>query len=227
MPSLLIGIFSVISIVFLGDHLNHNQTAILLLVMVAAQYVVGYLYSQQKLTYRLTHLQQYINQVASVDEAPNMLTKDGNNDDLANIINDLSSFITNLADVIHEIRTESDTLKQGSASLAAQMIGSVGAVDESANQIEQMASSIDQVVFTSTTLSDGASQVSETTGQVLAILEQGTKASNTSQHTIVDFDKEVTIMASDLALLQEECSRIGTVLEVIDGIADHKLTYWH
>jgi len=220
MPSLLIGIFSVISIVFLGDHLSHNQTAILLLVMVVAQCVVGYLYSQQKLTHRLAHLQQYINQVASVDEAPNILTKDENNDDLANIINDLSSFITNLADVIHEVRTESDTLKQGSASLAAQMIGSVGAVDESANQIEQMASSIDQVALTSTTLSDGASQVSETTGQVLAILEQGTKASNTSQHTIVDFDKEVTIMASDLALLQDECSRIGSVLEVIGGIAD-------
>ncbi|WP_157673904.1 methyl-accepting chemotaxis protein [Cognaticolwellia beringensis] len=219
-PSLFIGILSVISIVFFGDSLSKNQTAVLLLVMVAAQCVVGYLYSQQKLTKRLAHLQQYINQVASVDEAPNMLTKDENNDDLAKVTNDLSSFITNLADVIHEVRAESDTLKQGSASLAAQMIDSVGAVDESANQIEQMAKSIDQVALTSTTLSDGATQVSETTGQVLAILEQGSNASNTSQHTIVDFDKEVTIMASDLALLQEECSRIGSVLEVIRGIAD-------
>jgi methyl-accepting chemotaxis protein len=100
------------------------------------------------------------------------------------------------------------------------MHGSVGAVDESVNQIEQMARSIDQVASTSTTLSDSATQVSETTSQVLAILKQGTHASTTSKNTIEDFDKEVTIMASDLALLQEECSRIGSVLEVIRGIAD-------
>tara|TARA_R110000744_G_scaffold68920_11_gene140109 strand:- start:2509 stop:2739 length:231 start_codon:yes stop_codon:yes gene_type:complete len=68
---------------FFGDSLSKNQTAVLLLVMVAAQCAVGYLYSQQKLTHRLAHLQQYINQAGSVDEAPNMLTKDENNNDLA------------------------------------------------------------------------------------------------------------------------------------------------
>lgn len=219
-PTFFIGIISIIAIVFLGEGLSQNVTAILLLVMVVAQVVVGYLYSQQKLTQRLAQLQQYIDQVASIDEAPSILIKDENNDDLAKVTNDLSKFIANLADVISDIRSESDILKQGSASLAAQMVGSVGAVDQSANQIEQMANSIDQVALTSATLSDSATQVSETSSQVLAILEQGTNASNTSQHTIEAFDSEVTTMASDLALLQEECSRIGSVLEVIRGIAD-------
>jgi methyl-accepting chemotaxis protein len=188
--------------------------------MAVAQGAVSYVYSQQKLTQRLAGLQQYIDQVVSVDEAPAGLLQDNNNDDLAKVVNDLSKFIANLSDVISEIRGESENLKQGSASLSAQMGESVGAVDQSASQIEQMASSIDQVASTSTTLSDSATQVSETTSQVLAILEQGTTASNTSQHTIEDFANEVTTMATDLALLQEECSRIGSVLEVIRGIAD-------
>lgn len=219
-PIFLIGMISVIAIASLGNNLSQTTTLVILLGMVIAQVVCGYLYAQKKLTQRLEKLQQYIDQVASVDEAPTKLHKDNNNDDLAKVANSLTRFIANLADVIREIRNESDTLRQGSASLAAQMSGSVEAVDESAKQIEQMANSIDQVALTSTTLSGSATQVSETTSQVLAILAQGTSASNTSQHTIEDFDNEVTSMAADLALLQEECSRIGSVLEVIRGIAD-------
>lgn len=219
-PIVLIGIIALITLAFFDGNFDKTTTMSIVFVMLAAQVSVGYWYAKQKLESRIQQLQQYIEQVASVDEVPTALAVDENNDQLANVINTLSKFIVNLAKVISEIRTESDSLKQGSASLAAQMSGAVGSVDETANQIEQMAGSIDQVALTSTTLSGSATQVSETTSQVLAILKQGTSASNTSQHTIEDFDKEVTAMASDLALLQEECSRIGSVLEVIRGIAD-------
>lgn len=219
-PSVTIAAIATLTVLFFGSDFSHTSTITLLLVMTFTQALVGYVYYQKKLTLRLAHLQQYIDQVVSVNEVPVKLVEDDNNDDLAKITNDLSNFITNLADVVSEIRAESDNLKQGSASLASQLSGSVGAVDESANQIEQMANSIDQVALTSATLSESATQVSETTSQVLAILEQGTNASNTSQHSIEDFANEVTEMATDLALLQEECSRIGSVLEVIRGIAD-------
>ena len=219
-PTIIIATLAILTVILFGADFSQSNTIILLVVMAVAQGALSYVYSQQKLTQRLAGLQQYIDQVVSVDEAPAGLLQDNNNDDLAKVINDLSKFIANLSDVISEIRGESENLKQGSASLSAQMGESVGAVDQSASQIEQMASSIDQVASTSTTLSDSATQVSETTSQVLAILEQGTTASNTSQHTIEDFANEVTTMATDLALLQEECSRIGSVLEVIRGIAD-------
>ena len=208
------------AITLLVDSVSKFTVLILVSVMVIVQAIIGYLYTEKKLTQRLVMLQQFINQVASVDEAPSKLAKDNNQDDLAKVTNDLSTFIANLADVIREIRAESETLKQGSASLTIQMNDSVAAVDESANQIEQMANSIDQVALTSATLSDSAMQVSETTSQVLAILAQGTSASNTSQHTVESFADEVTVMAAGLAQLQAECSRIGTVLEVIRGIAD-------
>ncbi len=219
-PSLLIALIALIIMMTMGESLSYTATIIIVLAMIVIQAVVNYFYAEKKLSQRLDELQKYVEQVASVDEAPTRLVRDENNDDLANVVNKLSAFIANLADVITEIRSESESLKQGSASLADQMSDSVNAVNQSAGQIEQMASSIDQVALTSTTLSESASQVSDTTNQVLAILEQGTNASNTSQHTIEDFANEVTAMASDLALLQEESSRIGSVLEVIRGIAD-------
>jgi methyl-accepting chemotaxis protein len=219
-PTITIAILAILTVIFFGSEFSQTSIIIVLIVMTLAQTLTSYLYSQQKLTQRIESLQLYINQVVSVDEAPEKLRKDENNDDFSKVVNDLAKFIDNLSDVLRDIRGESDSLKQGSASLAAQMGESVGAVNQSAKQIEQMASSIDQVALTSTTLSDSAMQVSETTNQVLSILEQGTNASNTSQHTIEDFANEVTAMAADLALLQEESSRIGSVLEVIRGIAD-------
>ncbi|MCH2056169.1 MAG: methyl-accepting chemotaxis protein [Thalassotalea sp.] len=62
--------------------------------------------------------------------------------------------------------------------------------------------------------------MSETTSRVMEVLAQGTSSSNTSQVTIESVTKEVNSMADDLALLQEECSRIGSVLDVIRGIAE-------
>ncbi|WP_085297778.1 methyl-accepting chemotaxis protein [Cognaticolwellia mytili] len=220
LPTVIIAVIAILAALLFGSDFNQSSIVALLLVMTVVQIVTGYVYSKKMLTQRLERLQTYINQVVSIDEAPKRLAQDKSDDDLAKVANDLAKFIANLADVMNDIRGESDNLKHGSVSLAAQMGESVGAVNQSAQQIEQMASSIDQVALTSTTLSQSATQVSETTNQVLSILEQGTDASNTSQHTIEDFANEVTAMAADLSLLQEESSRIGSVLEVIRGIAD-------
>ena len=111
-------------------------------------------------------------------------------------------------------------LRQGSTSLSLQMTDSVRLVENSAGQITQMAESIEYVANTSSELSNSAEQVSETTSSVMATLANGVNCSNTSQETIEAVASEVGDMAKELALLQEESSRIGSVLDVIRGIAD-------
>jgi len=83
-----------------------------------------------------------------------------------------------------------------------------------------MAESIEDVVNTSSSLSNSAEQVSETTSSVMDILAKGVNSSNTSQETIEAVANEVDEMAKELTLLQEESARIGSVLDVIKGIAD-------
>jgi methyl-accepting chemotaxis protein len=51
-------------------------------------------------------------------------------------------------------------------------------------------------------------------------LAEGVNSSHTSQETIESVASEVAEMAKELALLQEESARIGSVLDVIRGIAD-------
>ncbi|MEW6992364.1 methyl-accepting chemotaxis protein [Colwelliaceae bacterium 6441] len=219
-PSTLVGVLAIIFIALFASDSDKGSFVTLLIILIILQAAVGLIFSQKFLSQRIDNLKTYLDLVASVDQAPSAPLKDNHDDDFADVVNELSKFIDNLADVIKEIRKESEMLRQGSGSLTSQISDSVLNVDQSAEQISQMASSIDEVASTSATLSQGAAQVSDTTNEVLSILEQGTNSSNTSQKTIAEFANEVTEMANDLALLQEECSRIGSVLDVIRSIAD-------
>ncbi|WP_206484546.1 methyl-accepting chemotaxis protein [Thalassotalea sp. G2M2-11] len=219
-PSLLSGLLVMLSVAIFVDEMTTTGIILLLFATVVIQTGASFIFSQKMLAKRIESLQQFLDLVVSVDQAPQTPYVDNFKDDYSKAVNQLGLFIASLSDVVKEIRSESESLRQGTGSLTSQISDSVIAVDQSSEQIAQMASSIEMVASTSSTLSDSALQVSETSNQVLSLLQQGTTSSNTSQHTVEEFAKEVTEMASDLALLQEESARIGSVLDVIRGIAD-------
>jgi len=220
LPTAVVGFISLILVILFANDLSKSAVVGVLATLVIVQLIAGFILIEQQLSVRLKKLQHYLTLVVSIKQAPPGPLVDEGSDELSNVTNELSSFIGNLSDVLAELRKESESLKEGSSLLAQQMTDSVKAVDDSSRQIELMAHSIDEVASTSSTLSQSASKVSETTNQVLSILSQGTTSSNTSQQTIEAFSEEVTEMATDLALLQTECSNIGSVLDVIRGIAD-------
>jgi methyl-accepting chemotaxis protein len=220
LPTMVVGIIAILLLVIFSEEMSKLAVISTIVIVVALQTVIGFIYSEQQLSSRIKKLEQYLSLVISTEQAPTGPLKDANSDDLAYITNQVGDFVANLADVITELRAESDVLKQGSEQLSSHMSDSVHSINDSTAQIEQMAQSIEAVASTSNVLSQNAAQVSETTNQVLDILSQGTQSSNTSQKTIETFAKDVTEMATDLALLKEESSRIGSVLDVIRGIAD-------
>jgi methyl-accepting chemotaxis protein len=219
-PTAVVGLLTTLLIMLLADELGKSTVIGILAALIVVQLIAGFIFIEQQLSSRLTKLQDYLKLVVNPKKAPPGPLVDPGSDELAITTNELSSFISDLSDVLAELRKESESLKEGSSLLSSQMVDSVQAVDDSSRQIELMANSIDEVASTSSILSESASQVSETTNQVIAILSQGTTSSNTSQQTIEAFSEEVTEMATDLALLQTECSNIGSVLDVIRGIAD-------
>jgi len=220
LPNLAIGLFFIICLAFIDGPVSHFTLIILFFSFIALQSIASYLLFTKMLTNRLTRLKTYIDMVVSTEEAPSEPLKDLANDDLAQVTNEFSDFIVGLADVVSVIRQEAETLRQGSTSLSFQMTDSVNLVENSTGQITQMAESIEDVVNTSSSLSESAEQVSETTSSVMDILAKGVNSSNTSQETIEAVASEVDEMAKELTLLQEESARIGSVLDVIKGIAD-------
>jgi methyl-accepting chemotaxis protein len=220
LPQGLVGIIALLLVTVFTEEMSSAGVSGLLLVIIGLQLVASFLFSQQILDKRIEQLQHYLAKVVSLEDAPLSPLKDDSADELAKATNKLSDFIVGLSEVIKEIRHESESLRQGSGSLTSLISDSVESVDKSSDQIEQMATSIEKIASTSAILTENAVQVSDTTDQVISLLEQGTSSSNTSQKTIASFAEEVNGMAKDLALLQDECSRIGGVLDVIRGIAD-------
>jgi len=220
LPTLAVGLIFILMTLFAIDNLSKYGLLGFLTAMLAAQLVVSYLFFNSKVTLRLAQLKDYLDLVVNTEKAPSAPIKDDTGDDLAQIANDLSHFVVGLAEVVNEIRQESDVLRQGSTELLSQMSRSVSSVDESSRQVEQMAQAIEEVANTSETLSHSAGQVSETTSSVMNTLSDGVNSSNTSQKTIESVASEVEVMASEMGLLQEESARIGSVLDVIRGIAD-------
>lgn len=214
------GILAILTVALFVEQFSKLGGIALILILCIVQAVVSYWFFNQQVAHRLEKLKRYLALVISVNEAPSGPLVDSGNDDLARVTQDLGGFINNLSDVLAEIRKESVILREGSGLLTSQISDAVIAVDQSGEQITQMANSIDNVASTSAMLSQNAAQVSNTTSEVLTTLQQGTDSSLSSQNTIANFAQEVTEMANDLALLQEECARIGSVLDVIRGIAD-------
>ncbi|WP_082606538.1 MULTISPECIES: methyl-accepting chemotaxis protein [Colwellia] len=219
-PNLAIGLVFIFSTFFMIDSVSNFTLVVIFSALVVLQSLVSYFFFTHMLTNRLLRLNAYIDMVVSTEEAPAEPLKDPANDDLAQVTNELSHFIVGLADVVNVIRQESEVLCQGSTSLSQQMSESIKLVENSTVQIAQMAESIEDVANTSSSLSNSAEQVSETTSSVMETLAEGVNSSNISQKTIEAVASEVGEMAKELALLQEECARIGSVLDVIKGIAE-------
>jgi methyl-accepting chemotaxis protein len=220
LPNLAIGIIFIFSLFFINTSESKQVLIIGTCIFICFQVLINYFYFTALLTNRLTKLKNYLEVVVSTEEAPSEPLKDDNNDELGQVTNELSHFIVGLADVVAVIRQESEVLSQGSTHLSQQMLDSVNLVESSAVQVNQMAESIGDVANTSAGLSHSAEQVSETTSSVMELLANGVNSSNTSQETIEAVASEVGNTAKELGLLQEESARIGSVLDVIKGIAD-------
>jgi methyl-accepting chemotaxis protein len=220
LPSLVIGLVFIFSLFFIENFESKFTFIIFFGALIILQSATSYLFTSHMLTKRLVQLKAYLDVVVSTEEAPSEPLKDAINDELGQVTNELSHFIVGLADVVSVIRQESEVLREGSTQLSQQMSDSVKLVEDSAGEITQMAESIEDVANTSTSLSSSAEQVSETTSSVMDTLANGVNSSNTSQETIEAVASEVADMAKELDLLQEESARIGSVLDVIKGIAD-------
>lgn len=219
-PIFTLGIIFMLALLLAPDSLDKYSVLAMIFILILLQVAASYMLSSKLLTQRINALKNYLDAVVSTEQAPSNPLTDPNKDELGEVTNELSSFIVGLADVISEIRNESEMLSQGSNRLALQMNESMGSVHESVSQVEQMAQSIEEVASTSAALSNSAMQVSETTSVVISTLNHGVDSSNISQNTITSFANEVENMANDLALLQDESARIGSVLDVIRGIAE-------
>lgn len=220
LPAMIVGIIFIPLTLLFFEQLLASEISLLILTLVVTQSIVSIIANNRIVDSRLNALEDYLRIVVDTEQAPERAINDTRDDQLGRLTRQLCQFIQGLSTVLQELKKESEHVHDGAEKLSQQINQSSSAVKHSTSQIEQMATSIQDVAQTSSSLSESATQVSETTTQVIDFLNQSEKFSADSQTSIETFATEVARMANDLAILQDESARIGSVLDVIRGIAD-------
>lgn len=219
-PMLGVSILTLLTILLFDVPTEKPALLGLLFALFSLQAIVSFVVIKRVLSQRIDALSDYLAVVIDVNRAPSSPLKDNANDELSSFTHEFSHFIGGLSKVMTDLRDESTDLKSNAEQLNRYMLSSANAIELSGQEVQAMAASFNDVANTSTVLSQNALQISETTQEALSVLGKGVTSSQTSQTTIENVAKEVQSTADDLQLLQKECDNIGSVLDVIKGIAE-------
>lgn len=169
---------------------------------------------------RLGQLQHYLSQVVSLDTAPSGPLQVAGNDQLAAICDTLSEFVGGLHVVMENIRADATSVLINAESQTERMATAIHLLQDSSNEVEVSAEAIHQIDLTANTLSEHAGRIADTSNEAVRVLDAGNEASSASQTAMRELVSSVDAMSENIARLQAESAQIGSVLDVIGGIAE-------
>lgn len=199
-----------------------STTALILSLAMVVQVGITTILVKRLLSSRLNEINGFLVSLTNLNGAApsnSKLTSKGN-DELANISNTLNTFITEIQDVMNTVRSDTHNVRDGSKEQSTKMSSSLSQLRASTQEVENVADSINQVASTSHTLADNANRISETIHQVTEAMNEGSKAAFSNQQSMTELANNVESMSDNVARLQNESAQIGSVLDVIGGIAE-------
>jgi methyl-accepting chemotaxis protein len=215
---------NVVSLIILGLILPDEMTVSGVLIRAGLLMLLNlgalWFFTQQLVSNRLNELYAYLLQVVSTEVAPSKPLRDDGSDEIGAIVNTLTDFVKDLKSVIDEVRSGAHRVRESSEHQASLMVESVDKVGERTTQVEQVARSFGDVAALSEQLSVTADQIAESTKDVVTLLRDGNHSSRENHAAVSDLSSNVDSMSDDAAKLQDETARIGSVLDVIKGIAE-------
>lgn len=215
---------SLISLVILALILPNELTVAGVMIRVSILFVLNvaavWFLANLLFTKRMLELHAYLSLVVSSETAPSKALRDDGADEIGAIVSLLVGFVKNLQQVITDVREGAHRVRESSEHQASLMAESVDMVGECTQREEQVAIAFGDVAQVSSNLSDTADEIASSTGEVVALLKEGGSFSQVNQAAVKDLSVNVDSMSEDAEKLQAETARIGSVLDVIKGIAE-------
>ena len=141
-------------------------------------------------------------------------------DELGNLTRDLAFMQSQIAGIIGSVQSTSDELNTASADInqsASEISRHTGdtevCTDQVAAAITEMTQTVQEVAGNANNVAASAEQVSKASGEGMAIMDRTIAAMN-------ELSGEVDHVSNAMARLEEDTAAIGTVLDVIKGIAE-------
>ncbi|MDN3637306.1 methyl-accepting chemotaxis protein [Simiduia curdlanivorans] len=173
-----------------------------------------------RVTSRLNAMAEFLVLVADPNKAPSSSLKDDRDDELSFAAHLLSDFVEHLRQIMEDVRIASRQLAGFSQTLVQSMDTTSKEVDSETHDIEQVTAVIHQVAAASQALSQRGQEISDAAGTTVEYLTEGTKAYSASRDSVQTLSSNIQTIAQDIDHLKHQSAEIGTVLEVIGGIAE-------
>ena len=219
-----VAVLSLISLVILALILPSTLTVANVMIRVGILFSLNvaavWFFANQLFSKRMLDLHEYLSLVVSSETAPAKSLRDDGADEIGAIVNLLVGFVKDLQEVISDVRNGAHRVRESSEHQSSLMAESVDKVGARTGQEEQVAKAFGDVAQASSNLSDTADEMAGATGEVVGLLKEGGTFSQVNQTAVKNLAVNVDSMSEDAEKLQAETARIGSVLDVIKGIAE-------
>ena len=196
---------------------GNSQTLTLMVISLLLACVIAWL-TLKSITLPLSRVNEMLNIVASGDLSRSLDEK--GKDEFAELSKNCNSLIQSLRALINGIVSRSTQLATAAEETSAVTSQSTTAIEEQRNQLEQAASATTQMSSTAqcvlTSANDALGEIKQADDEA----ERVKTISTRNRQTIESLASEVDTASQVINKLQEDSASIGSILEVIRGIAD-------
>ena len=168
----------------------------------------------------IAELIERIDEVANGDGDLTVKLEVSSDDETGIVANSFNKFLTVLRNSISQVKERADELKESSDVTSTTLRKTLQNAEQQRQDIEQVATAINQMNESTQEVADSASQASSVTDDVKKDVLEGHKEALEIQHIIEELSQEVTSSSVVIETLVSETNNIGQVLESIQGIAE-------
>jgi len=202
-----------------ADSVSRGNTQTTLIMIISVVLAVGIAYfTLISITRPLSRVNEMLNIVASGDLSRKL--DESGKDEFAELSRNCNLLIDSLRNLIQSIVSRSTQLAAAAEQTSAVTAQSTTAIEEQRNQVEQAASATTEM---SSTAQSVLSSANDTLGEIKQADDEAKRIkviSETNRKTIEQLASEVDSASQVINQLQQDSASIGSILDVIRGIAE-------
>lgn len=141
-------------------------------------------------------------------------------DEIGELVDSFNRFVEKLQHIIGEVYSSTTQLAAAAEEMSVITVSSTENVSKQQRETEQVATAMNEMTATVMEVSNNAEQAAESTGQADTQAQEGRQVVNDTVESINLLAKEVDSAANVIHELEQNSDSIGSVLEVIRGIAE-------
>ncbi|WP_220347639.1 methyl-accepting chemotaxis protein [Thalassotalea euphylliae] len=200
---------------------NSQTVQNIVLLLIAIGVAIGlFIYFINRVTYRLSVLQERIASLSSGEaDLRSRLTMNGK-DEINDIANAVNAFIAYLQKMLRELSASSHHITDNINSLSAQSEQNHIALNNHANETEQVVTAITEMSATANSVADSANQSAHSTNQAEQEANEAQQLVNSTTESVEKLQREIEQAAANINTMNDNTQEIVNVLTVIGEIAD-------